>query len=137
MYTPMRPHRPPTRVAATRPRTKNSYWKGSNMLFLPGPGNLHRRSLFAVAPAVAIEVVRTLGNQHHPLIFQHWHFGAVSQPEVLRGNYLPRRPFCQDMAAEAHQPGQVYCHGVDFMSSHDDGDALVVKLMQQMHYFVP
>src|SRR5918996_2821389 len=126
MYTPMRPHRPPTRVAATRPRTKNSYWKGSNMLFLPLPGDLYLSFPFPVAPAVATEVVRTLGDQHHPLVFQHGHFGTVSQAKVLRGDYLRWRALGQNVAAEAHQPGEMYRYGVDFVGGHDDGNALMV-----------
>src|ERR687896_47043 len=100
MYTPMRPHRPPTRVAATRPRTKNSYWKGSNMLFLPLPSNLHLGFPFTVAPAIGTIVVGTLGDQHHPLVLQHRHFCAVGQPKVLRGDDLRWRAFGQNMTLE-------------------------------------
>ena len=73
----------------------------------------------------------------HAFVVDDWHLGAVGHPQHFGGYNLGRWPLGQNPPGQAHDPGQVDRHGVYFVGSDDDGHAVVVQVMEQMHDIVP
>ncbi len=74
--------------------------------------------------------VGSLGDEGEALVRNDGQVGAVSAAEDVGGEDLGGRALGHDAAVEADNPGKVGGDGVDLMGGHDDGDALVVELVE-------
>ena len=80
--------------------------------------------------------VGTLGDEGEALVLDDGHVGAVGAAEDLGGEDLGWGALGNDAAVEADDPWEVGSDRVDLMGGHDDGDALVVKLVEEVHGLV-
>src|SRR5581483_10160366 len=128
----MRPQSAPTTVAAMRPRMKNSYCSGSNIVLV------FLLLMDAAAGAVwpTAQPVRRLRHQGQAVVLDDVHLRAVGLQQRLRVVDLVRWPLCHDAPVDADDPGQVRGDSIKLVRRHDDRDVLVVELVQQVQDIV-
>ena len=80
--------------------------------------------------------MRAFGDESHVHIVDDGHFGVVGELEGLRGEDFGGRAAGEDASVQADDPGQMGGDGVDFVGGHDDGDALVVQLVEEVEELV-
>ena len=80
--------------------------------------------------------VGALGDEGEALVLDDGHVGAVGAAQDLGGEDLGWRALGDDAAIEADDPGEVGGDGVDLVGGHEDGHALVIKLVEEVHDLV-
>src|SRR5262249_20694376 len=113
----MNPQSAPTSIAAIRPWRKNSYWSGSDR-------NILRSGM------------RSFTDHDHAVVEQNHHVAAVGLAQNVRCKNLLRMTLRNDPAIKANDPGKMRGNPVEIMSRNDDGDPLMVNLVQKMNHII-
>src|SRR5688572_1008896 len=106
MNTPRSPQRPPASVAAMRPRTKNSYCRGSAR---SGIASSQRQLGFTILQCVvtlvaAAEAVGHLRDERHAVVDDDVHVRLVCALQRFRCEHALGGTLGDDAAVDAHYP---------------------------------
>ena len=80
----------------------------------------------------AADAVRAFADERESIVREHGHLDAVRGLEDRGCEDGGRRAFRDDRAVEADYPRQVRGHGVQLVGGHEDGDPLVVQLVEEV-----
>ena len=80
--------------------------------------------------------VGAFGYQGHAVVLDYGHTRAVHFVQDVGCDDAVGGAVGDDAAVEAHDAGEVYGHGVDFVGGEDDGDAGVVEVVEEVHDIV-